>query len=502
MNKSQIQNNCNTLLDEIISIRHEIFQEGLETFFQWRKKIERPLFIPSALNLAFYLALRRRDISELQAQLAPLGLSSLGRLESKTINNIDAVISSLAKICNRREDYGVGPYKNDFYSMGEWLLHRNTNKIFGASPSGRSTRIMVTLPSEAGSKYKLVYELISRGMNVARINCAHDNEEVWTNMINNIKKAEKELHKVCKVQMDIAGPKARINRLMTTVRKIEVKIGDTFVITGDSNFSGDFNTNIVCGCSLPEIIPCLKVGESVKVDDGMVEGVIDSLLDNGVVVKVTKLLTQTGVKLKVENGLNFPDSSIDLDVLTAKDKSNLDFICENADIIGLSFVKDGDDIRVLQDEISKRMGPQRAVNMPIMAKIETVRGFENLPEIIIAAAGKNPFGIMIARGDLAVEAGYLRLAELQEEILWIGEAAHIPVVWATQVLGSMIATGIPTRAEITDAFMGGRAECVMVNKGDFLLEGVSALDEILKRMQLHQYKKTPRLGALNQSGHK
>lgn len=104
---------------------------------------------------------------------------------------------------------------------------------------------------------------------------------------------------------------------------------------------------------------------------------------------------------------------------------------------------------------------------------------------------------MIARGDLAVEEGYFRLAELQEEILWICEAAQVPVIWATQVLDSMIRTRIPTRAEITDAAMGGRAECVMLNKGEFLLEGLSALNDILVRMQEHQYKKTPKLRALN-----
>ncbi|MDD4565292.1 MAG: pyruvate kinase [Eubacteriales bacterium] len=131
-----------------------------------------------------------------------------------------------------------------------------------------------------------------------------------------------------------------------------------------------------------------------------------------------------------------------------------------------------------------------------MAKIETIQGVDNLPEIIVAAASKNPVCVMIARGDLAVETGYLRLAELQEEILWICEAAHVPVIWATQVLDSMVKTGIPTRAEITDAAMGGRVECVMLNKGTFLLEAVSALDDILIKMQEHQYKKTPRLRAL------
>ena len=104
---------------------------------------------------------------------------------------------------------------------------------------------------------------------------------------------------------------------------------------------------------------------------------------------------------------------------------------------------------------------------------------------------------MIARGDLAVEVGYQRLAEIQEEILWLCEAAHIPVIWATQVLENLVKKGIPSRAEMTDAAMGERAECVMLNKGPFILEAVTILDDVLSRMQAHQIKKSPQLRALH-----
>ena len=106
---------------------------------------------------------------------------------------------------------------------------------------------------------------------------------------------------------------------------------------------------------------------------------------------------------------------------------------------------------------------------------------------------------MIARGDLAVECGYERLAEVQEEILWICEAAHLPVIWATQVLESLAKKGQPSRAEITDAAMGERAECVMLNKGPHIVAAVSALDDILRRMQDHQSKKSSRLRPLHLS---
>jgi len=107
---------------------------------------------------------------------------------------------------------------------------------------------------------------------------------------------------------------------------------------------------------------------------------------------------------------------------------------------------------------------------------------------------------MIARGDLAVELGYRRLAELQEEIMWICEAAHVPVIWATQVLENMVRQGTPSRAEVTDAAMAVRAECVMLNKGPFLPEAIAMLDDIITRMEAHQYKKTSHLRALSIAG--
>ena len=106
---------------------------------------------------------------------------------------------------------------------------------------------------------------------------------------------------------------------------------------------------------------------------------------------------------------------------------------------------------------------------------------------------------MIARGDLAVECGYERLAEVQEEILWICEAAHLPVIWATQVLQSLAKKSQPSRAEITDAAMGERAECVMLNKGPHIVAAVCVLDNILRRMQAHQSKKSSRLRRLHLS---
>ena len=138
----------------------------------------------------------------------------------------------------------------------------------------------------------------------------------------------------------------------------------------------------------------------------------------------------------------------------------------------------------------------RASGWGLSWKIETRQAFERLPNLILAAMRAPRAGVMIARGDLAVECGYQRTAEVQEEILWICEAAHMPVIWATQVLESLAKKGQASRAEITDAAMGERAECVMLNKGPYIVEAVKVLDDILHRMQGHQAKKRSMLRSL------
>jgi len=125
-----------------------------------------------------------------------------------------------------------------------------------------------------------------------------------------------------------------------------------------------------------------------------------------------------------------------------------------------------------------------------------LRGFTNLPAMLLEAMKSPRCAVMIARGDLAVECGFERLAELQEEILWLCEAAHVPVIWATQVLETLAKEGMPSRAEVTDAAMAHRAECVMLNKGPYVARAVRVLDDILCRMHGHQAKKRSMLREL------
>lgn len=126
--------------------------------------------------------------------------------------------------------------------------------------------------------------------------------------------------------------------------------------------------------------------------------------------------------------------------------------------------------------------------MGIISKIETRQALEQIYSLLLASMSSHRIGVTIARGGLAAECGYQRLAEVQEEILWSCEAAHVPVIWASQVLESLAKEGVPSRSEITDAAAGVRAECVMLNKGPFIVNAVRALDDILKRMEGHHQK--------------
>jgi pyruvate kinase len=246
---------------------------------------------------------------------------------------------------------------------------------------------------------------------------------------------------------------------------------------------------------LPEVFEQVCVGERIWFDDGRIGGVIRHIDQERLEVEITQA-RDSGEKLAGDKGINLPDSQLALPALSEKDIEDLKVVAKLADLVGLSFVQGAGDVETLRT----RLIELRAADLRIVLKIETRRSFENLPELLFSAMASKAAGVMIARGDLAVECGYERLAEVQEEILWAAEAAHMPVIWATQVLETLAKTGLPSRAEITDAAMGERAECVMLNKGPHITEAMRTLDDILRRMQAHQSKKRPLLRALNAWG--
>lgn len=239
-------------------------------------------------------------------------------------------------------------------------------------------------------------------------------------------------------------------------------------------------------CTLPQVFADVRAGEPVWFDDGRIGGVLREVHADHALVEILHA-ADSGATLGPDKGINLPESTLRLPSLTPEDRSNLEFIVQHADLVGYSFVRTAEDVYALLAELARLKGE----HLGIILKIETRQAFEHLPNLLLAGMRHPSTGVMIARGDLAIECGYERLAEVQEEILWMAEAAHVPVVWATQVLESLAKRGVPSRAEITDAAMGERAECVMLNKGLHIVEAVAALHDILKRMEAHQTKKRP-----------
>ncbi|HEX2672526.1 MAG TPA: pyruvate kinase [Polyangiaceae bacterium] len=568
----------------------------------------------SAKNLVHYVALRQRELRALQAQLAQHGLSSLGRSESCVMGGLLQVSAraqeSLVVQAHATRDE-LDRLEQRCRAVFSWdsaqeLLRRHTVDLFGPRPADRHVYIMVTAPSADEADREWMVRLLESGMNVLRINCAHETEAEWSRVIEALHAAREQTGKPCRVLMDLAGPKIRtgviqskrrvatwkpqrddigkttaparvvIRRALSApvedepatllignkdfaklriadelrfrdardksrtlvveeldadraiasalerayilgeadmqVRRgkkhkedvtlavgdmadvaIDVRAGDMLLLTKrdvpgsapERDYKGRVETPGVLACTLPDALEHLEVGHRVLFDDGKIHAVVERVKNSGDfslrVVRTDRPIS----KLRAEKGINLPDTRISVAALSDEDRRALSFVAARADAVSLSFVRSVEDIRSLHEELATLGNP----NLGIVLKIETRAGFENLASLLLEGLRRPPLGVMIARGDLAVEVGFERLAELQDEILWLCEAAHVPAIWATQVLDTLARTGVPSRAEVTDASASVAAECVMLNKGTFIHEAVSVLSGILRRMENHRHKK-------------
>ena len=564
-------------------------------------EVTHPAHRRSAANLVHYLELRQHDVRDLQARLAAVGLSSLGRSEAHVLATVEEVLSVLARLNGHEPPPRAAGVA---LTEGQEFLAANARSLLGTSPGARGTRIMVTLPTGAADDPDLVSQMTANGMDVARVNCAHDGAETWTRMIEHVRSTQRPNGHRPRIAMDLAGPKLRTGPLhpgprvvrispqrdrlghvtapalvwlashgasaaprrvsvvpvddsewlerrqpgdrlefvdsrnatrhwvvvetraagcmVTATQTAYVSSGTTLICVTGTDDDGDDDDGAAVGelpevelvhrvdagdhvtltrtlepaeptpagsdhrigCTLPEVFEQAKPGERVWFDDGKIGGVIVRVTSDEIDVRVTDV-RPGGVKLKAGKGINFPDTDLHLDALTAKDLDDLDFVARHADLVNLSFVRHPADVEQLHTELVRR----DAADVGIVLKIENAAAFEHLPDLLLTAMRSRKVGVMIARGDLAVEVGFERLAEVQEEILWVCEAAHVPVIWATQVLDTLARTGQPSRAEVTDAAMSERAECVMLNKGPHITDAIHVLDSILTRMQHHQHKK-------------
>ncbi len=497
-----------------------------------------------AVNLVHYLALRHGDVRDLQRRLLERGLSSLGRCEPHVL----ATVQSARCALDGRQP-SLAPTTLNF-EAGRSALDRNTDALFGPRPQGRVPRVMVTLPSEAADDYTMVRHFVAAGMDVARINGSHDNPASWERMADHVRNASADLHRACRVSMDLPGPKirtgpfvdgpqivklrperdlrgvpvtpavatlvagegdgfatglpvdrawidrrrvgdvvdmadtrgshrewrvvetspghcrvevwdtsyvetgaelscagdaTRVGRLGAVPQYHLLRAGDAVVLTRDLTPVAPWHHGQAgqarIGCTFAEALRAATVGQRAIFDDGKLSGVIERVDADELHIRI-RTASPRGSRLRAEKGINLPDTDLRVAAVSDLDLPLLEVAASHADMVAVSFLRNECDV----DKVHEYLRRVRADHLGLILKIETTAAFARLPEILLHAMRSPLVGVMIARGDLAVEAGYERLAEVQEEILWLCEAAHLPVIWATQVLDQLARTGQPSRA--------------------------------------------------------
>ena len=476
------------LLVEVKALREDVELKGAELRSSWGVDADKSKVPTRVLNLSQYIALREHDLTDLQYRLAARGLSSLGRSESHVAVALDTLLATLKRLTG---ESSAGYPAPGLARAGGAELEAEADRLFGKrQKGGPRARVMATLPTEAATEPASVDSLVTAGMDCARINCAHDDPEVWEQMVEQVRAAAARLERPCRVLMDIAGPKCRILRVKAPP-KTRLLRGDRIVLVDE--LREKTKEPIAFSLNFPELVDQLAVGSEMFIDDGKAAARVVSKGPGRAEIEVYAA-REKGVRLKPGKGVNFPSTELDLPPLTSKDFRDLDFIAEHADLVGFSFVQRFDDVELLQDHLVGARPQTRAAGLRFQDR-DAARGAQS-SALILQSSAHNPTAVMIARGDLAVELGFARLTEMQEEILWLCEAAHTPVVWATQVLDNFVRDGVASRAEMTDAAMAQGAECVMLNKGPYLAEGVGFLRDVLTRMDRHHAKKFARFAPL------
>ncbi|MBU5653991.1 pyruvate kinase [Corynebacterium aurimucosum] len=582
-----------------------------------------PVHRPGAVNLVRYMELRSQDAVELQEGLTALGATSLSHPEPAVLERLHAARNVLDAFDGQAPTYPVQPIASA-YADADDILDANTEALLGPTQEDTHARIMVTLPTEAAEDYELVLGFARAGMELARINCAHDDQAAWEKMVEHVHRAAQEVGREILISCDIAGPKVRTGTIEPGPQVIRVRgertaagellspatlvlhdapstarahgvageaspsaarpavalevegkwlaalqpgsevrfteaRGRSRVFTVESTqagvavLHGERNCYLAegtvlnhggeitrvhgvpaleqkirlhrgeelvlstsqepariaegevttIGCTLPGVVGALEVGDRVIFDDGAIAGRVREVRENGAAreaVVTVEHAGPTGTNLAAYKGINVPDTDVPLPSLTEEDIEALRFVATHCDIAAVSFIRTPADVAFLYDTLeaiaaeqdSEEMA-QRVRDLGIVLKIETVPAYEQLGSVLLEGMRHAKFGIMIARGDLAVELGFEQMVQVPGRIMKVAEAAHIPVIMATQVLETLAKTGLPSRAEITDAGYALRAECVMLNKGPHITEAIQILDRMSRKLGQSRLKNRQRL---------
>ena len=331
----------------------------------------------------------------------------------------------------------------------------------------RQAKIVCTL-GPASDRFETIKEMIAAGMDVARLNFSHGDHESHRGVFEKVRRAAEELGKPVAILGDLCGPKIRVGEIEGG--SVRVATGGSFRFT-DSDQPGTADS---VGTNYPALAEDLKPGDSLLVDDGLLHFVVESIAGADVLCRV-----EAGGLLKSRKGMNIPHAVLSTPTLTEKDKADIEFGRDlGVDYFALSFVRSADDVAEAQ---------RLAGDIPLIAKIEKPEAIENL-----SAIGDTADGLMVARGDLAIEIGPEKVPMLQKRMIREMNRRAKPVITATQMLESMVSNPIPTRAEVSDvanAVIDG-TDAVMLSAesaaGEYPVESVKTLVRIIESVEASQ----------------
>lgn len=316
----------------------------------------------------------------------------------------------------------------------------------------RKTKIIATVGPACGSEAKLE-ALITAGVDIFRINASHTSTDGLKKWIRLIRKASAsaKVQKAVSVLVDLQGPRLRTGSLKG--EKIVLLCRGDKIALMPGNKPGDENTLYTSCRAFPSMV---KKRDRILMDNGLLELAVQKINGTRVDCQVIR-----GGKLGENKGINLPNAPVTLPVLSAKDKADLHTACRmSVDYIALSFVRHAQDVRNVK-EIMKRARTE----VPVIAKIEKPRAINDIQDILRVADG-----IMVARGDLGIELGVEKVPMIQKQLIDLANHKSVPVVTATQMLESMMASSTPSRAEVSDI-----ANAVLDGTDAVMLSGETAV---------------------------
>ena len=338
----------------------------------------------------------------------------------------------------------------------------------------KKTKIVATIGPVTENE-KTMTALAKAGMDVIRLNFSHGDFAEHGKRVEVARRVSAKLGKPLAILQDLAGPKIRIGEFYQ--ERVQLKKGSTFTLT-TTKIVGDETKAFVNYKQLPKEV---KKGDFILLDDGKKKLQVMSVHNDEIKCKVI-----VGGETKGKRGVNVPGVHLRISAITEKDKKDLAFgIKHQVDFIALSFVRQADDIIAL-----RKMLRARGADIGIIAKIETGEAIQNIDSIIAQSDG-----IMIARGDLAIEVPTQDVPILQKMIIDKCNQAGKPVITATQMLESMIKSPVPTRAEVSDvanSILDG-TDAVMLSEettlGDYPVQAVTVMLDVALRMEGMRRKK-------------